>query len=164
MGYSVLVRLHLYIESGPCSFLVQRPVYSNRTRSIAWLLVCWPLMSPGYQQSRYWLCMMDELLSKLRPNGSNPLIWRHNGPDGVPNHQPQTQPFVHGTDKKTSKHRASGLCAGNSPVTGEFSAQRAGTAENISIWWRNFAATLLCQWVIETSNMFASSRQFGTLW
>ena len=33
----------------------------------------------------------------------------------------------------------SGLCAGNSPVTGEFPAQRASNAENVSIWWRNQA-------------------------
>ena len=29
------------------------------------------------------------------------------------------------------------LCAGNSPVTGEFPAQRASYAENLSIWWRH---------------------------
>ena len=30
-----------------------------------------------------------------------------------------------------------GLCAGNSPVTGEFPAQRAIHAESVSIWWRH---------------------------
>ena len=30
-------------------------------------------------------------------------------------------------------HRVTGLCAGNSPVTGEFPAQRASNAENVSI-------------------------------
>ena len=39
--------------------------------------------------------------------------------------------------KKTSKPRVNSLCAGNSPVTGEFPAQRASNAENISIWWRH---------------------------
>ena len=38
--------------------------------------------------------------------------------------------------KKTSKLRVTGLCAGNSPVTGEFPAQRASNVENVSIWWR----------------------------
>ena len=34
------------------------------------------------------------------------------------------------------KHQSSaGLCAGNSPVTGEFSAQKASNVENVSIWW-----------------------------
>ena len=39
--------------------------------------------------------------------------------------------------KKTSKFRVTGLCAGNSPVTGEFPAQMASNAENVSIWWRH---------------------------
>ena len=39
--------------------------------------------------------------------------------------------------KKTSKLRVTGLCAGNSPVTGEFPAQMTSNAENVSIWWRH---------------------------
>ena len=38
--------------------------------------------------------------------------------------------------KKTSKLCVTGLCEGNSPVTGEFLTQRASNAENVSIWWR----------------------------
>ena len=38
---------------------------------------------------------------------------------------------------KTSKLRVTGLCAGNSPGTGEFHAQMASNAENISISWRH---------------------------
>ena len=41
--------------------------------------------------------------------------------------------------KKTSKLRVTGLCEGNSPVTGEFPTQRASNAENGSIWWRHHA-------------------------
>ena len=41
--------------------------------------------------------------------------------------------------KKTCKLRVIGLCAGNSPVTGEFPAQRASNAENASILWRHHA-------------------------
>ena len=41
--------------------------------------------------------------------------------------------------KKTSKLRVTGLRAGNSPVTGEFPAQMARNAENVSIWWRHHA-------------------------
>ena len=37
--------------------------------------------------------------------------------------------------KKTSKLRVAGLCAGNSPVTGEFPTQMASNVENVSIWW-----------------------------
>ena len=43
--------------------------------------------------------------------------------------------------KKTSKLRVTGLCAGNSPETGEFPAQMASYAENISIWWGHHAAS-----------------------
>ena len=39
--------------------------------------------------------------------------------------------------RKTSKLRITSLCWGNSPVTGEFSTQRASNAENVSIWWRH---------------------------
>ena len=38
---------------------------------------------------------------------------------------------------KTSKLRVTGLCAGISPGTGEFPAQMASNAENVSIWWRH---------------------------
>ena len=49
--------------------------------------------------------------------------------------------------KKTSKLRVTGLCAGNSPVTGEFSAQMATNVENVPIWWRhhvNWLSELHC--------------------
>ena len=41
--------------------------------------------------------------------------------------------------KKISKLRVTGLCVGNSPVTGEFPPQRTSNAENVSIWWRHHA-------------------------
>ena len=39
--------------------------------------------------------------------------------------------------KNTSKLRVTDICAVNSPGTGEFPAQMASDAENISIWWRH---------------------------
>ena len=39
--------------------------------------------------------------------------------------------------KKISKLRVTGLCAGKSPGPGEFPAQMASNAENVSIWWRH---------------------------
>ena len=36
---------------------------------------------------------------------------------------------------KTLKLRVTGLCVGNSPVTGEFPAYRASNAETVFIWW-----------------------------
>ena len=68
------------------------------------------------------------------------LRWRHNGRDNVPNHQPHDcllNRLFRRRSKKTSKLRVTGLCAGNSPGTGEFPAQMASNAENVSIWWRH---------------------------
>ena len=68
------------------------------------------------------------------------LQWRHNEHDGVSNHQPYDcllNRLSWRRSKKTSKLRVTGFCAENSPVTGEFPAQRASNAENVSIWWRH---------------------------
>ena len=63
---------------------------------------------------------------------SEALQWRHNGRDGVSNHQPHDCLFKRlfgRISKKTSNLRVTGLCAGNSPVTGEFPTQKASNAE-----------------------------------
>ena len=68
-----------------------------------------------------------------------PLQWCHNERDDVSNHQPHDcllNRLFGRRSKKTSKLRVTGLCAGNSPMTGEFLAQRTINAENVSIWWR----------------------------
>ena len=68
------------------------------------------------------------------------LQWRHNGRGSVSNHQPHDCLLNHlfrRRSKKTSKLRVTGVCAGNSPETGEFPAQMASNAENVSIWWRH---------------------------
>ena len=49
--------------------------------------------------------------------------------------------------KENIKLRVTGLCEGNSPITGEFPAQKASNAENVSIWWRHHAAS----WLYEIS-------------
>ena len=72
-----------------------------------------------------------------------PLQWRHNGRDGVSNHQPHhclLNRLFRYRSKKTSKLRVTGFCAGNSPETGEFPAQMVSNAENVSIWWRHHVA------------------------
>ena len=68
------------------------------------------------------------------------LQWRHNGRDTVSNHLPHDcllNRLFRRRSKKTSKLRVTGLCAGNSPGTGEFPAQMASNAENVCIWWRH---------------------------
>ena len=72
------------------------------------------------------------------------LRWRHNGCDSVSNHQPHDcllKLLFRRRSKKTSKLRVTGLCVGNSPGTGEFPAQMASNAENVSIWWRHHVLT-----------------------
>ena len=61
------------------------------------------------------------------------LQWRHN-------HQPHDcllNRLFGRRLQETSKLRVTGLCEGNSPVTGEFPTQRASNVENVSIWWRH---------------------------
>ena len=63
------------------------------------------------------------------------LLWRHNGHDSVSNHQPHecllNRPSMC-RSKKTSKLRVTGLCAGNSPETGELPAQMASNAASLA--------------------------------
>ena len=78
--------------------------------------------------------------SRPVPYNAKTLQWCHNGRDGVSNHQPHHCSFnrlFRCRSMKTSKLRVTGLCAGNSPVTGEFPTQVASNAENFSIWWRH---------------------------
>ena len=73
-------------------------------------------------------------------NSGNTLQWRHNECDGVSNHQPHDcllNRLFRRRSKETSKLRVTGLCVGNSPMTGKFPAQKASNAENVSIWWRH---------------------------
>ena len=68
------------------------------------------------------------------------LQWWHNERDGVSNHRRFDCLLNHlfrRRSKKTSKLRVTGLCEGNSPVTGEFPAHWANNAENVSIWLRH---------------------------
>ena len=86
------------------------------------------------------VCPLSHNTISLQWRGiSMSLQWRHNRRDCVSNHQPHdcflNRLFRH-RSKKTSKLRVTGLCAGNSPEAGEFPAQMASNAENVSIWWR----------------------------
>ena len=81
---------------------------------------------------------IQDNLRSLVPHST--LRWRHNDHAGVSNHQPHgclLNRLFRLKSKITSKLRVTGLCAGNSPGTGEFPAQMASYAENVSIWWRH---------------------------
>ena len=62
--------------------------------------------------------------------------WRHNGRDGVSNHQPHhcLLNSLFGRSKKTSTFRVTGLCAGNSPGN---SAWTSGWTRQTSYWPHN---------------------------
>ena len=68
------------------------------------------------------------------------LLWRHNERDSVSNHQPHDcllNRSFRCRSNETSKPCVTSLCAGISPVTGEFPPQKASNAENVPIWWRH---------------------------
>ena len=72
-------------------------------------------------------------------HNSYSLRWRHNGRDSVSNHQPHHCLLNRYSDADQRKHQSSASLAfvWNSPGIGEFPAQMASCAENVSIWWRH---------------------------
>ena len=87
-------------------------------------------MGPGF----------NVLLKLWKASANSSLQWSHNELDGISNHQPHDcllNRLFRCRSKKTSKHRVTGLCEGNSLVTSEFPTQRASKAENGSIWWHH---------------------------
>ena len=98
-----------------------------------WSQVLFPYQSSGCSS-------IDSFKLVLRRWVIHTLRWRHNGCNGVSNHQPHhylLNRLFRRRSKKASKLRVTGLCVGNSPVTGEFPTQMASNTENVSIWWRH---------------------------
>ena len=91
----------------------------------------------------WWLSILPvsfKVISLILGQAYAILQWRLNERDGVSNHRRTScllNRFLRLGSKKTSKLRGTGLCEGNSQVTGEFPAQRAIKAEHVSIWWRH---------------------------
>ena len=104
---------------------------------VSWWISCViGLMAQATEQ----IIPCNVLTSPVRTEHFITLRWRHNDHAGVSNHQPHgclLNRLFRRKSKKTSKLRVTGLCAGNSPGTGEFPAQMASYAENVSIWWRH---------------------------
>ena len=81
------------------------------------------------------------------------LRWRPNGRNSVSYYQPHDcllNRLFRRRSKKTSNHRITGLCVGHSPGTGEFPAQMAHNAENVSIWWRHHGLHKPSMWWLWT--------------
>ena len=73
-----------------------------------------------------------------------PLQWRNNEFSGITNVSIFYSTVCSGADqRKHQKVCVTGLCEGNSPVTGEFPTQRASNVENVSIWWLHHEWKLL---------------------
>ena len=92
----------------------------------------------------YFFCIVPQISLQLEHGqvltSYSTLRWRHNDHDSVSNHQPHGCLFnrLFGCkSKKTSKLRVTGLLCREFTGTGEFPAQRASYAENVSIWWRH---------------------------
>ena len=105
-----------------------------------WAAVTQPkVRAPGQQDD------MPDFIWYASPRLLGALQWHHNGLEGVSHHHPHDcllKRLFRRRSKKTSKLRDTGLSEGNSPVTGEFPAQRASNAENVSIWWRHHGVTM----------------------
>ena len=102
------------------------------------------------------------VLEPVKESWVDSLLWCHNGHDGVSNHQPHDcllNRLFRPRSKKTSKLNVTGLCAGNSPVTGRFPAQMASNVENVSIWWRHHNTTK-----IEAKHVYISWNALYLVW
>ena len=74
------------------------------------------------------------------------IQWRYYERDAVSNHGRRDcllNRLLRLRSKKTSKHRVTCLCEGTSPVIGEFPAERASYAQDVSIWLRHI---VLIKW------------------
>ena len=135
------------------------PYRMAATTPLQWIIYIWgPTLFSMTQSSKRKYCHFDENSWLAAPlviltfpmcfclcktdiiSRSGSLRWRHNGGDSVSNHQPHDcllNRLFRRRSKKTPKLRVTGLCAGNSPGTGEFPARMVSNAENVSIWWRH---------------------------
>ena len=98
----------------------------------------------------------------ITPTSPYSLHWRHNGHDSVSNHQPHDcllNRVFRRRSKKISKLCVNGLCAGNSPETGEFPAQMVSNAEYVSIWSRHHSGWRYLVWDPSTP-----PSNFTTIW
>ena len=91
-------------------------------------------------RAHYDVIVMNVCTCRLSHISQIKLQWRHNEHGWVSNHRRidyLLNRWFRQRSKKISKLRVTGLCEGNSPVTGEFPTQGASNAENVSIWWHH---------------------------
>ena len=123
--------------------ILSQPQCVNSQRAWKSHFIRWPFQNiVGYKcMKKWWLSHFDLTMWVLHllmayHRDVLALQRRHNECDGVSNHRRLDgllNRLFRRISKKTSKPRVTGLCEGNSPMTGEFPAQRASNAENVSI-------------------------------
>ena len=79
----------------------------------------WNVMFRYKNMQHYWDIIMDAIASQIT---NLAIVY---------------STFIQTQIKENIKAPRHWLCAGNSPGTGEFLAQMASNAENVSIWWRH---------------------------
>ena len=137
-----MVRL-LYLNSPNKLLILLNQVMHDYAMTWEHFPCTWPFVR-GIQQ---WIPLTRGQRHK-RPNTSQ---WRHNGRDSVSNHQPHDCLLNCLSDERKHQRSVTGLCVGNSPLTGEFPAQMASNAKNVSIWWRHHdTVELLVRWYVMT--------------
>ena len=131
-----------------------RSAGNNPPSGLPWRWPCAPPWRRRMPGRRLWLPPATGIHLTLVSNKWSTIVasqWRHNGRDGVSNQRKSKK------SKKTPKLRVTDLCAGNSPGTGEFPAQMASDAENVSIWWRHHVCLVLL-WIIWYATHIAANR------
>ena len=134
------------LRGSPVANLTQTiRLWLSRTQDIFWKEIHkWEIsIDLAFNWRKVTVCTNDDLsfLPYIHVTGlRSSLHWHHNGRNGFSNHQPHyclPNCLFRCRSKETSKLRVTGLCAGNSPETGEYPAQMASKAENVSIWWHH---------------------------
>ena len=129
----VIVSINLKVISNEWKSTRSFPVRFSRFQNVS----CAIVKSLVIDYKRHWL--LWHYAGRLFQCGFS-LQWCHNEWDGISNHQPHgclLDCLFRPRSKKPLMLCVTGLCAGHSPVNGEFHAQRASNAENVSIWWRH---------------------------
>ena len=129
----------------------QSSMYTTQLGSVI-CVMCQSLLIFYFMQNQVFMRGINFRVYRPYILSHSALQWRHNERDGVSNHRRLDcllKRLFRRRSKKTSKLPVTGLCEGNSPVTGEFPAQRASNAENVSIWWRHHDALYkFAHWVL----------------
>ena len=119
------IRLHVYSSCDQCIVTYCVCKFSWKTALVCQGPACFQWPSHIYIFYTRFIQLIESqngLRDHMIVWGNMPLQWRHNGRDGVSNHQPHDcllNRLLRHRSKKTSKLRVAGLFGGNSPLTGE---------------------------------------------